>query len=156
MYLALLVLVVTVLAALAAGPKIVSGFESTTPGQAAKKTVWEQIYTEEQAARGQRSYEMECESCHLENLRGDGYASALAGSDFSIGWTGLSVGDLFSSIATTMPQGDPGGLSAQAYIDIVAYLLEKNHITAGDAELLPDIDRLKEILITARPEGEDE
>ena len=131
---------------------VVSGFESTTPGQAAKKTAWKQVYTEEQAGRGQLSYETECESCHLENLRGDGYAPALAGLDFSIGWTGLSLGDLFSSIATTMPQGDPGSLSAQVYIDIVAYLLKKNHMAAGDVELLPDTEKLKEIFITARPE----
>jgi mono/diheme cytochrome c family protein len=146
------VLVVVLLTTLAAGPKVVSGFE-TTPGQAAKETVWGQIYTEEQAVRGRRSYETECESCHLENLRGDGYAPALAGSDFSIGWTGLSVGDLFGSIEATMPQEDPGGLSAEVYIDIVAYLLSKNHMPAGDAELQPDTEALQKILITERPEG---
>ena len=146
------VLVVVLLTPLAAGPKVVSGFE-TTPGQAAKETVWEQIYTEEQAVRGQRSYETECESCHLETLRGDGYAPALAGSDFSIGWTGLSVGDLFGSIAATMPQEDPGGLSAEVYIDIVAYLLSKNHMPAGDAELRPDTETLQRILITERPDS---
>ena len=146
------VLAVVLLTTLAAGPKVVSGFE-TAPGQAAKATVWEQVYTEEQAVRGQRSYETECESCHLETLRGDGYAPALAGFDFSIGWTGLSVGDLFGSIEATMPLENPGGLSAEVYIDIVAYLLSKNHMPAGDAELQPDTKALQKILISERPEG---
>ncbi len=147
------VLLVTGLATAAAGPTVVSGFESTTPGQAAKRTAWEQVYTAEQAARGQQSYETQCQSCHLETLRGDGYAPALAGSDFSIAWTGRSVGDLFGSIATAMPPEDPGVLSPQVYVDIVAYLLQRNHMAAGDAELLPDAESLQEISITERPEG---
>ena len=142
------VLVVVLLTTLAAGPKVVSGFE-TTPGQAAKETVWEQIYTEEQAVRGQRSYETECESCHLENLRGDGYAPALAGSDFSIGWTGLSVGDLFGSIEATMPQEDPGSLSAEVYIDIVAYLLSLNDYQMGSRELVSTAEALSAIPLGA-------
>ena len=147
------VLVIAGLAALASGQHAVSGLERTPPGQASTKTVWDQVYTEEQATRGRRSYETQCESCHLENLRGDGYAPALGGLDFSVAWTGRTVGDLFDSIATTMPQEEPGSLTAQVYIDIVAYLLQKNHIAAGDAELLPDAERLQQISITEKREG---
>ncbi len=132
---------------------LLTALAASEGGHAASQTVWEGIFTAEQAARGQRSYEAECEACHLKNLRGDGYAPALAGPDFSIRWTTLSVGDLFDTIATTMPDGDPGGLSPQVYIDIVAYLLEKNHAASGDSELLPDAPGLREIVMTAKPPG---
>ncbi len=49
-----------------------SAAESTALGQAVTQTVWEGVFTAEQAARGRRSYQQECEACHLENLRGDG------------------------------------------------------------------------------------
>ena len=115
--------------------------------------MWDRVFTEEQATRGQQSYQEHCEPCHLESLVGDGYAAALVAPDFSIRWNGLSVGDLFTATATAMPPGDPGGLSSQVYIDIVSYVLKANEIPAGDTELPTDTEKLKQIFITAKPEG---
>ena len=159
--LGLIALISAALAEPAAVENGLSGFESINPkapftaSQGAKRTVWDRVFTEEQATRGQQSYYDECTACHLENLVGDGYAAALVGEDFSIRWNGLSVADLFTKIAQTMPQGDPGpgSLSPQVYIDIVAYLLKMNGIPAGDSELSPDAEELKEVLITDKPEG---
>ncbi len=121
----------------------------TAPEQAVTQAVWEGIYTAEQAARGQQSYRQECEACHLERLRGDGYAPALAGPDFWIRWTTLTVGDMFDVMVTTMPPSAPGSLSGQVYVDIVAYVLERNQIPAGDIELQPDAVVLRSIIIAA-------
>ena len=154
-----LVLTATALAPFAADEKEPSVFERAEPvvlstaRQTATTTVWDRVFTEEQATRGQQSYQDNCEACHLESLVGDGYAAALVAEDFSIRWSGLSVDDLFTAIATAMPPGDPGGLSFQAYIDIVSYVLKVNDIPAGDTELPTDTEMLKQILITAKPEG---
>ena len=143
-------LVAVVLCALtsASGP---SAAELTASEQAVSQTVWDGVFTAEQAARGGQSYQQECEACHLENLRGDGYAPALAGPDFSIRWTTLSLGDVFDVMATTMPPEDPGSLSRQVYIDIVAYLLERNRMPSGDIELQSDAAALQSIVIAPVP-----
>ena len=124
--------------------------ESTTLSQAIEQTVWDGVFTSAQAARGGQNYQQECQSCHLENLRGDGYAPALAGPDFSIRWTTLSVGDVFDAMATTMPPNAPGSLNDQIYIDIVAYLLERNWMPSGDVELTPDAAVLQSIVIAPK------
>ena len=116
-----------------------------------KQTVWEGVFTAEQAARGRRSYRQECEACHLERLRGDGYAPALAGPDFSIRWTTLSVGDMFDTMATTVPPSATGSLSHQVYVDVVAYILERNRMPSGDVELPPDASALRRIVIAPTP-----
>ena len=141
-------LVAIVLSALtgASGPLAA---ELIVPGQVVRQTVWDGVFTAEQAVRGRQSYRQECEACHLERLRGDGYAPALAGPDYWIRWTTLTVGDMFDAMVTTMPPSAPGSLSGQVYVDIVAYVLERNQIPAGDVELQPDAAALRSIIIAA-------
>ena len=80
---------------------------------AQEKTVWDGVYTEEQAVRGETTYEQECATCHLADLLGDGIAPALTGAAFDFRWSDLSVGDMFVAIRATMPQGAPASLSPQ-------------------------------------------
>lgn len=112
-------------------------------------TVWDGVFTEEQAARGETAYEQECATCHLADLLGDGIAPALTGAAFDFRWSDLSVGDMFVAIRATMPQGAPASLSPQGYADVVSYLLMKNDFPAGDAELPTDEEALNAILITS-------
>ena len=112
-------------------------------------TIWDGVYTDEQAARGMRTYEQECAACHLDDLMGDGIAPSLVGSSFFFRWSDLSVSDMFTAIRTTMPQGAPASLSPRGYADISAYLLQKNSVPAGANELPTDTDELEEITITA-------
>ena len=49
-----------------------------------------------------------------------------------------------------MPAGAPGSLDDQTYIDIVAYILQFNGMPAGNQKLVPDLDSLEKIVITAR------
>lgn len=111
-------------------------------------TIWDGVYTDEQATRGQKVYEQECAQCHLDDLMGDGIAPSLIGSSFFFRWSELSVGDMYVAIRTTMPQGAPASLSPAGYSDISAYLLQMNKVPSGDTELPTDNDDLGDITIT--------
>src|SRR5229473_1932633 len=77
------------------------------------RSVWDGVYTEEQAKRGEELYRKECASCHGDTLVGGGGAAPLTGGAFLSNWNGLTVGDLFDRIRKTMPQGALGKLSKQ-------------------------------------------
>lgn len=124
----------------------VPALEATLAAQST--TIWDGVYSDDQAKRGQRVYEQECAQCHLDDLLGDGIAPALVGSSFFFRWSDLSVGDMYVAIRTTMPQGAPASLSPAAYADISAYLLQMNKVPSGDTELPTDTDDLGDITIT--------
>lgn len=112
--------------------------------------LWNGVYTEEQANRGKGQYMETCSSCHAEDLRGDGQAPPIAGVEFMFSWDGRSLDDLFTRIRGTMPQDRPGSLSGDAYIDIVAFLLQSNNFPVGTQELGRDADRLKSLKIASK------
>lgn len=99
------------------------------------QSVWDGIYTEEQAQRGDPLYQQSCAECHGPDLTGGEMAPSLGGGEFVWNWNGLSVGDLFERLRISMPQGVPGSVSRQEKADILAFLLEANDFPAGDTEL---------------------
>ena len=111
------------------------------------RTTNDSVFTDEQATRGEDAYQQECAQCHLDDLLGDGIAPALIGAPFSFRWSELSVADMLVAIRTTMPQGAPASLSPQAYVDIVAYMLQVNDYPAGDVELPTAESELEAIII---------
>jgi|SRR5688572_8259316 mono/diheme cytochrome c family protein len=102
------------------------------------KSVWDGVYTAEQATRGEALYGQHCASCHGGNLLGAEEAPALTGPEFSGNWNGLTVGDLYDRIRTSMPVDDPGKASAQQKVDIITYMLRVGAIPAGTTELPRD------------------
>ena len=46
-------------------------------------SVWDGVFTDEQATRGEITYEQECATCHLADLLGDGIAPALNLNDLA-------------------------------------------------------------------------
>jgi quinoprotein glucose dehydrogenase len=116
---------------------------------AASRTVWDGVYTKEQAARGQMVYLEECARCHGAELAGN-EAPALTGEEFLKEWNGKSAGDLFEVIRKSMPDDDPGVLSEHDYVDVMAFVFGANHFPTGDKELEPEIAALKEIRIEPR------
>ena len=124
-----------------------------TQAQAAQspetRSVWDGVYTEEQAKRGEELYRKECASCHGDTLIGGGGSAPLTGGTFLSNWNGLTVGDLFDRIRKTMPQGSPGKLTKQQDADILAYLLNFNKFPAGRMELQKQVEFLKEIRFEA-------
>jgi len=109
------------------------------------RSVWDGVYTDEQAKRGAPLYSQYCASCHGAELTGGEMAPALVGSDFSSNWNGLTLGDLFERMRTSMPQDNPGGLSRQQNTDILAYILSANTFPAGTSELARETEVLNQI-----------
>ena len=125
----------------------------TIRAQTPSRSVWDGVYTEEQAKRGQPLYNEQCASCHGDTLGGGESAPALAGGEFLSNWNGLTLGDLFERIRTTMPQNKPGKLSREVNADILAYMLTANQFPAGKTELAHATEVLKEIRLDAtKPE----
>jgi mono/diheme cytochrome c family protein len=115
--------------------------------QDATRSVWDGVYTEEQASRGQGLYNQHCASCHADTLTGGEMSPPLAGGDFLANWNGLTLGELFDRIRTTMPQNKPGKLSREINADITAFILNFNKFPAGKTELPHATEFLKEIRI---------
>ena len=109
------------------------------------------VYTAEQADRGKEAYDYDCAACHLDDLLGDGFAPPLIGEPFTFRWSDLSVNDIYQTLYATMPQGAPASLTPQGYVDIVAYMLQRNEYPAGDTELPTDEDAMKDIVVDAAP-----
>jgi mono/diheme cytochrome c family protein len=65
---------------------IIHGEPPAPSAEAADPTVWDGVFTAEQATRGEGAYERECATCHLADLLGDGIAPALVGAAFDFRW----------------------------------------------------------------------
>src|SRR5271155_1948622 len=121
----------------------------TMRAQDATKSVWEGVFTDDQAKRGQGSYAAECASCHGDQLTGGEMAPPLAGGEFMSNWSGLTVGDLYERIRTGMPPATPAKLSREVKADIVAFILAYNKFPPGKQEMASRTEMLKQIKIEA-------
>jgi ankyrin repeat protein len=135
--------------------------ESTQPGaggagaprtavQDARATIWDGVFTDAQAKRGEEAYARSCAKCHAEDLLGSTNAPALVGQAFFARFDRTSADDVLDVIRRTMPQEAPDTLGMQAYADIVSFMLKSNSAPAGGVELSTDRARLREILVTSR------
>lgn len=122
-------------------------------GQDLLTTVWDGVYTNAQAERGQESYKTLCGHCHRDNLTGGGSeagAPALSGPIFTVRWRDQPLAEMFLTIGTTMPKNKPDSLTPDIVIDIVSFLLKANEMPAGREELPPDLEKLKQIVLTEK------
>jgi hypothetical protein len=103
------------------------------------RSVWEGVYTESQAGRGQNVFGRVCSRCH--NL------SDFTSDTFLASWEGSSALDLFTLIQKSMPQDNPGSLEPNEYLDVIAYLFRENKFPPGMGELDGDAEKLKLIRI---------
>lgn len=92
-------------------------------------------YTEVQAKRGQSLYQQNCAACHLADLTGSFEAPNLADSSFRNNWTNRSVVEFTDLLRRTMPPQAPGSLTETQYLDIAAFLLRANAISASGNSL---------------------
>jgi mono/diheme cytochrome c family protein len=120
-------------------------------------TIWDGVYTAEQARRGQEAYTGPCDRCHGYKLDGAPEdpvmlpAPPVAGRKFLRKWNGRSLATLFEYSRTTMPSNNPGYLSATEVADIVAYMLFASGAPAGGETLLADLAALAGIVIVSPP-----
>jgi mono/diheme cytochrome c family protein len=112
------------------------------------RTVWDAVYSSDQAQRGRQQYVRSCAGCHREDLIGDGVTPGLADEGFIEHWDKETVEDLFKRIKTTMPADGPGSLADADYLDVVAFLLKENGFPSGPSELTRrGDDSLRNVLI---------
>ena len=121
--------------------------QAAAPGAAAQKSVWDGVFTAEQATRGADTFKTNCSECHGNDLAGDGFAPALTGADFMGNWNELSVGDFYERIRISMPPSGPSAVTPAEKADIVAHIFEVNKFPAGTTELEPKTEVLKGIKI---------
>ncbi len=114
-----------------------------------ERTVWDGIYTEEQAERGAVLYEEWCASCHASDLSGGDVAPGLVGGEFVWNWSGLTVGQLFERLRISMPQEDPASVTRSQKADILAFMLRVNEFPAGERELPNRAAMLEQFLLEA-------
>ena len=129
-------------------PMAASGLQATqADGQ---RTVWDGVYTEEQAERGGVQYTESCAGCHAPDLRGSTTSPSLVGMSFTFLWGERTLGELFGKIQQLMPTDRPNSLPAQTYRNILAFILRANSYPPGDQGL--EYDVLDQIIISAKPE----
>ena len=120
-------------------------------------SVWDGVFTEAQATRGQALYTGACAFCHGRRLNGAPddpdmrSTPPLARARFVRVWEGRSLATLFAYTRATMPEDNPGSLTDQENIDVIAYLLSVGGMPAGDDELQADPRRLARVVIGPRP-----
>ena len=113
------------------------------------RSVWDGVYTEAQAKRGEAVYRQNCASCHGVTLEGIETAGPLTGARFTANWNGVSVGDMFDRVRMSMPNDRPGTLSRQQTADVLSYVFSVNRFPPGKAELARQSELLKQIKFDA-------
>src|ERR1700733_11883845 len=75
--------------------------QTSTP----RRSVWDGVYTEAQAARGTTAFGQSCAGCHALTAQGK---SSLSGDPFWKSFAQKTVGDLLDYVSANMPNGAPG------------------------------------------------
>ncbi len=123
---------------------------STFVVRSQERTVWDGVYTDEQATRGEALYGEHCARCHGATLQGNGEgAQPLTGATFKSTWNGVSVGAMFDRVRLSMPQDKPGTMTRQQVADLLAFILQANKFPAGKTELARQTDLLNAITFQA-------
>jgi mono/diheme cytochrome c family protein len=140
------------LVALSAFVAIADGFSAASVRAASSqdarkqmKTVWDGVYTQEQAARGKGEYDDNCAACHST-----GEGPTLVGDAFMRRWFEDNLNAPFTKMRTQMPLDAPGTLSDKAYVDVIGYLLAASGFPAGADELRPDPELLASISVVEK------
>jgi quinoprotein glucose dehydrogenase len=124
----------------------------------ATTSIWDGVFTAEQAQRGQAAYTGPCDRCHGYKLDGASNdpdmlpAPPVAGPKFLRRWNGRSLATLLQYTRATMPSNNPGHLSEAEVADIVAYMLLVSGVPAGKDVLLTEAAAVARISIVAKPQ----
>ena len=80
------------------------------------------------AKRGRAAYDNRCATCH----DGGSLGPELWGEAFRTEWATNTVGAFYTRILETMPEDDPGSLSENEVLNIVAYVFQMNEFPPGN------------------------
>ena len=93
------------------------------------------LYSAEQASRGETAFMASCASCHANDLRGNSNSPGLVGVSFLFLWEDRPLLELFTKMREEMPTDRPGSLSQATYLDLLAFILQKNGYPEGQSAL---------------------
>lgn len=110
----------------------------TLPAQA-------QVFTQAQAQAGQGQYDGQCAMCHGAELLGPD-APALVGREVMDNFS--TAAGMYEYFSVAMPPQAPGLLGEETYVNIMAYILQRNGAQPGDTPLDADLDKLAAINLT--------
>ncbi len=133
------------------------GIDPVLSEQGQQRSIWDSIFTDAQATRGQAVYTGACGLCHGGRLDGapddpDMRATPpLARARFLRVWDGRTLGTLLAFTRATMPADNPNSLTGQEYVDVIAYMLSVGGMPAGNDELQADPTGLARVVIGPRP-----
>src|SRR6476660_2038992 len=114
---------------------ILTALAVTSPAVAQmSRSVWDGVYTQQQANRGKTIYAEQCANCHGAELNGSDETPGLIGDRFMAKWSNRSVDEFLERIRVSMPADRPGSLSRPETADLVAYIFVANKIPVGAAE----------------------
>jgi len=114
----------------APGPEAVTALNAALPAA---------TYSADQASAGKQVYDSTCAHCHPPGQ--------FDGATFASLWKNRRLYTLYSLISNTMPQDRPGSLTDEQYVNIIAYLLQRNQVPGGIAKLSGDTLDMKKVRI---------
>ena len=106
------------------------------------RTVRDGVYSQVQAARGERLFDTICMNCHeiAEFTAAGAYLEDVEGQPL---WT------TFDYVSADMPEDDPGSLRPEDYADVLAYLFSAYGLPSGATDLPVDQRSLETIRIVS-------
>jgi mono/diheme cytochrome c family protein len=117
---------------------------STTPDQTKERTTRDKVFSKEQAARGAALFGKTCAPCHEAAKKTPdktpGPPLVGTGSMFVDNWKDHTIGEIFTTILTTMPNDGSVVLTESDTADLVAHLLQANGYPEGSDALKFDAE----------------
>src|SRR5262245_33864497 len=92
---------------------------SAHAGQSGRRTIWDGVYSETQAANG-AALMGQCRGCHGAGMEG-GQAPALRGDKWMDYWREDTLDSMYSMIKESMPPRASGMMSESQALSVVAY-----------------------------------
>jgi mono/diheme cytochrome c family protein len=102
-------------------------------------------FTAEQVESGQTIYQETCQICHGNRLSNGQFGTPLRGSYFRNNWQGKSLGELVQHTWEKMPPDNVQSMSREQVTQVLAFILSRNDLEAGDTAMSTDMDRLNSI-----------
>ena len=145
-----------------------SGIAQTQLTRTPTRSIWDGVYTDAQARRGEDVYSQHCSRCHGAHLAGLPWEALgqampealrsylhfdrtpeLTGPTFYSNYDRLLLSDLVERIRISMPTGKPGILSQKDTVDVVAYLLSVGGFPLGPTDLSDRLEDQQQIRVLA-------
>lgn len=106
------------------------------------------IFTAEQAESGAKTYMQLCSVCHGDSLGGGASSPPLKDFAFTSYWAGKPLVELYDYLES-MPADNPGSMSEDQQVSVLAHMLSVNGFPAGEVPLTTDAEILATINFAA-------